>query len=41
MTVEQRTAYLYTVREGMVSRVEVWADRDAREAALQALGLAE
>ena len=37
-TVEQRTAYVYTMREGRVSRVEVWADED-REAAREAAGL--
>ena len=39
--VEERWAYLYTVREGKVSHVEVWGDRDAREAALEAVGLRE
>jgi len=39
--VELRMAYVYTVREGKVSRVEVWAERDAREAALRAVGLSE
>ena len=33
-----RTAYVYTVREGKVSRVEVWTDRDA---ALEAAGVEE
>lgn len=37
--VEERWAYVYTVREGTVSRVELWNGRDAREAALAALGL--
>jgi ketosteroid isomerase-like protein len=32
--VEERWAYVYTVREGKVSRVELWGDGDAREAAL-------
>jgi ketosteroid isomerase-like protein len=36
--VTQRTAYVYTVREGKVSRVEVWRDR---EEALEAAGLSE
>jgi hypothetical protein len=27
--VEQRTAYVYTVLEGKVSRIEVWRDRNA------------
>ena len=36
--VEERWAYLYTVRDGKVSRVELWNGRDAREAALEALG---
>jgi ketosteroid isomerase-like protein len=39
--VEERWAYLYTVRDGKVCRVELWADRDAREAALTALGRSE
>jgi ketosteroid isomerase-like protein len=33
--VEQRTAYIYTVREGKLSRVEVWRDRDAAFAAFE------
>jgi ketosteroid isomerase-like protein len=36
--VTQRTAYVYTVRQGRVSRVEAWVDR---EAALEAAGLRE
>jgi ketosteroid isomerase-like protein len=40
-TVEQRIAYVYTVREGKVSRVEVWAGPEARVAALEAAGLRE
>ena len=36
--VTQRTAYVYTLREGKVHRVEVWADR---ETALEAAGLRE
>jgi ketosteroid isomerase-like protein len=33
--VSQRVAYVYTLREGKVSRVEVWADREtALEAAM-------
>ncbi len=39
--VEERWAYVYTVREGKVSRVELWGDRDARAAALEAVGLSE
>jgi ketosteroid isomerase-like protein len=39
--VEERWAYVYTVRNGKVSRVELWGDRDAREAALEAVGLSE
>ena len=39
--VEERWAYVYTVREGKISRVEVWGDRDAREAALEAVGLSK
>jgi ketosteroid isomerase-like protein len=39
--VEQRWAYVYTLREGKVSRVELWGDRDAREAAVAAIGLPE
>ena len=35
--VEERWAYLYTVRGGKVSRVELWNGHDAREAALEAL----
>ena len=38
MPVEQRTAYVYTVRDGKVSRVEVWTGDGAREAALEAAG---
>jgi len=37
--VEERWAYVYTVREGKVSRVDIWGDRDAREAALEAVDL--
>jgi ketosteroid isomerase-like protein len=33
--VEQRFAYVFTVREGKVERLEVWADRGA---ALEAFG---
>ena len=36
--VTQQTTYVYTVREGKVSRVEVWSDR---EAAFEAAGLSE
>jgi ketosteroid isomerase-like protein len=39
--VEERWAYVYTVREGKVSRLELWNDRDARERALAAIGLPE
>jgi ketosteroid isomerase-like protein len=41
VTVEQRAAHVYTLREGKVSRIEVWGDRDARAAALEAVGLGE
>ena len=36
-SVEGRWAYLYTVRGGKVSRVELWNGHDAREAAMAAL----
>ena len=36
--VEQRVAYVYTVREGKVSEMQVWSDRGA---ALKAAGLSE
>jgi ketosteroid isomerase-like protein len=36
--VEERWAYVYTVRNGKVTRVELWNGRDAREAALAGLG---
>jgi ketosteroid isomerase-like protein len=39
VAVEQRGAHVYTLREGKVSRIEVWVDQDAREAALEAVGL--
>jgi ketosteroid isomerase-like protein len=39
--VAERWAYVYTVRMGKVSRVELWNDRNAREMALEAMGLAE
>jgi ketosteroid isomerase-like protein len=39
--VEQRMAYVYTVREGKVSRLELWSGPDCREAALGAIGLSE
>jgi ketosteroid isomerase-like protein len=39
--VEQRMAYVYTVREGKVSRLELWGGADCREAALEAVGLSE
>ena len=38
VTVEQRTAYLYTFRDARVVRIEVWAEED-REAAFEAAGL--
>jgi ketosteroid isomerase-like protein len=41
VTVEQRAAHFYTLREGRVSRTEVWADEGASEEALEAFGLAE
>jgi uncharacterized protein len=41
VTVEQRVAHVYTLREGKVSRIEIWVDHDAREAALEAVGLRE
>ena len=41
VTVEHRAAHVYTLREGKVSRIEVWVDQDAREAALEAVGLSE
>lgn len=40
VAVEQRTAYVYTLQEGRVIRIEVWADED-REAAREAAGLPE
>jgi ketosteroid isomerase-like protein len=39
--VEERWAYVYTVRDGRVSRVDVWGDADAREAALRTVGLGD
>ena len=39
-TVELRNIYVYTVRDGRVSRVEVWAVED-RDAARKAAGLPE
>jgi ketosteroid isomerase-like protein len=41
VTVEQRVAHVYTLRVGKVTRIEVWAEEGAREAALEAVGLAE
>jgi len=41
VTVEQRSAHVYTLREGKVRRIEVWADQNAREAGLEAVGLRE
>ncbi len=40
VTVELRTAYVYSVSGGRVSRVEVWPEED-REAALEAAGLSD
>jgi ketosteroid isomerase-like protein len=39
--VEERWAYAYTVRDGRIAGVEIWADRDARAAAMNALGESE
>ena len=39
LAVERRSAHVYTLREGEVSRIEVWANQDAREAGLEAVGL--
>ena len=39
--IEHRLAYAYTVRGGKVQHVELWADQDGREAALEAVGLSE
>jgi ketosteroid isomerase-like protein len=39
--VEQRMAYVYTVREGQVSSLELWGGPDCREAALEAVELSE
>ncbi len=39
--VEQCGAHVYTLRHGKVSRIEIWVDQDAREAALEAVGLRE
>jgi ketosteroid isomerase-like protein len=39
--VEESWAYAYTVREGKVSRVELWRGPSARAAALDAVGLDE
>ena len=36
--VEERWAYAYTLRDGLITHVEIWADRNARTAALEALG---
>jgi ketosteroid isomerase-like protein len=36
--VEQQNSYLYTVREGKISHIEVWGDRDT---AAEAAGLSE
>jgi ketosteroid isomerase-like protein len=41
VTVEQRTAYVYTVRGGKISRIELWRHQEARDAALEAVGLSE
>jgi ketosteroid isomerase-like protein len=37
--IQHRMAYAYTVREGKVKHVELWADENARAAALEAVGL--
>jgi ketosteroid isomerase-like protein len=37
VTVEQSTAFVYTLHEGKVSRIELWADY-GREAALEGVG---
>jgi ketosteroid isomerase-like protein len=39
--IEHRMAYAYTVRDGKVKHVELWADEDGRAAALEAVGLSE
>ena len=39
--VEQRMAYVCTVREGKVSRLELWGGPSCREAGLAAVGLSE
>lgn len=39
--VEEQWAYLYGVRDGKVDLVELWGDRDARAAALAAVGPAD
>jgi ketosteroid isomerase-like protein len=39
--IEERMAYAYTVRKGKVQHVELWADENCREAALDAVGLSE
>jgi ketosteroid isomerase-like protein len=39
--IEQRMAYAYTVRDGLIQHVELFADEGAREAALEAAGLSE
>jgi ketosteroid isomerase-like protein len=36
--VEERWAYAYTLRDGKICAVDLWGDRDARSAALAALG---
>lgn len=41
MPVEERWAYVYTVRGGKVCRVELWNDRDAGVSALDAVGLSK
>ena len=41
LAVERRSAHVYTLREREVSRIEIWAKEDAREAGLEAVGLHE
>ena len=39
--VGERWAYVYTVRDGLITHLEIWSDRDARASALQTLGRLE
>jgi ketosteroid isomerase-like protein len=39
--IQHRMAYAYTVGDGKVNHVELWADEGARAAALEAVGLSE